>query len=256
MNIIILEEGEIGARLPRSDRRWAHVKKILRKGVGDRVAAGIACGSPEEGQGRLGEAIVRELDDAGIILDYEPFAGEAGAPPELAPVRVILGFPRPIQAARILKDLTSLGVAEILLTGTKLGEKSYLDSDLFKEKDFRRPLVEGAEQAGNPRLPSVSTHWSLRRCLEALGPADGSRIYLHPYGGAPRLGAADALGAARSLDPPATLAIGSERGWTEAEISLLRASGFEGRGLGERILKSETAALSAVVLALAALGRM
>ena len=153
----------------------------------------------------------------------------------------------------MLKDLTSLGVSEILLTGTELGEKSYSQSSIFKNRDFRAPLIEGAEQAGNPRLPRVSTHWTLERCLAALEAEEGSagkgsRIFLHPYGESERMGQSG------GFPPPLTLAIGSERGWTEAEIGLLRASGFSPRSLGGRILKTETAALAATVLALAGLG--
>jgi RsmE family RNA methyltransferase len=250
LNILVLEKEEIGSLLPRSDRRWAHVKKVLRKKPGDRLDAGLV-------DGPIGEAIVRSLDDDGLVLDFE--AGRE-APP-LAPIRLLLGFPRPIQATRILKDLTSLGVSEIRLMGTQLGEKSYAQSSIFKDKDFRGPLLEGAEQAGNPRLPRVLVHWDLAACLGAIDAEDsaggqapsanrGSRLFLHPYGKPERLG----LGA--GIEAPVTLAIGSERGWTEAELELLRASGFAARGLGDRILKTETAALAATVLALAALGRI
>jgi RsmE family RNA methyltransferase len=55
---------------------------------------------------------------------------------------------------------------------------------------------------------------------------------------------------------PITLAIGSERGWTEGEVELLEAHGFTVAGLGRRILKTETAAIAASALALAAMGRM
>ena len=239
MNILILEEFEVGVRIPRADRRWAHVKKVLRKVPGDRIAAGLA-------DGALGEAVIRELDEAGLVMDFE----KHGESPPLAPLRLILGFPRPIQATRILKDLTSLGVGEIHLTGTELGEKSYALSRLFRDRDFRGPLVEGAEQAGNPRLPLVSTHWSLARCLETLT-ADGDRIVLHPYGDAPQMGAS--LQAATSPTTPLTLAVGSERGWTETEMAVLLEAGFVAKSLGGRILKTETAALAACVLALARL---
>jgi 16S rRNA (uracil1498-N3)-methyltransferase len=250
LNILVLEKAEVGAPIPRTDRRWSHVKKVLKKKPGDRLDAGIV-------DGELGKALVLALTDKELVLGFEP---EREAPP-LAPIRLILGFPRPIQAARILKDLTSLGVAEIRLTGTELGEKSYAQSSIFKDKDFRGPLLEGAEQAGNPRLPKVFTHWNLAACLAATGvqtpgsetiggltPAEcrGSRIFLHPYGEAER------MGRGTGIDAPLTLAIGSERGWTEAEIELFRASGFSARSLGDRILKTETAALAATVLALAA----
>jgi 16S rRNA (uracil1498-N3)-methyltransferase len=243
VNILLLEPGEVGSRIPRSDRRWAHVKKILKKSPGDRLAAGVA-------DGCLGEAIVRELDEHGLVLDFEASGPDGGAAPPLAPLSLILGFPRPIQAARILKDLTSLGVAEIHLTGTELGEKSYAQSSIFKDRDFRGPLIEGAEQAGNPRLPSVHTHWSLKRCLEALAAREfGDRIFLHPYGSHERLGAC-----APQLRPPLVLAVGSERGWTEGEIEALTQAGFSPRSLGARILKTETAVLASCALALSGLG--
>jgi 16S rRNA (uracil1498-N3)-methyltransferase len=247
LNILVLEEAEVGAPIPRADRRWAHVKKVLKKGPGDRIEAGIA-------DGALGEALIRSLNEDELVLDFEPFPGPAGLPPDLAPLRIVLGFPRPIQAARILKDLTSLGVSEIHLTRTELGEKSYAQSSIFKDRDFRGSLIEGAEQAGNPRLPRVWTHWTLKRCLEALdagtgtSPALGSRIFLHPYG------ASERMGSMAGLSAPVILAIGSERGWTEPEIAAFLDSGFIARGLGGRILKTETAALAAVVLALAGLG--
>jgi len=40
LNILVLEAAEIGASIPRADRRWAHVKKVLKKGPGDRIEAG------------------------------------------------------------------------------------------------------------------------------------------------------------------------------------------------------------------------
>ncbi len=248
--MLILEPGESGTRLPRADRRWEHVKKVLRKKAGDRVSAGLAVDAPSgPAPGSVGEAVVRELDEGGIVLDFEPFAGPAGEPAELAPLLLLLGFPRPIQANRILKDLASLGIAEIRLVLTELGEKSYAESDFFRERRFRAPLLEGAEQAANPRLPAVSTHWTLARCLEGLRPAAGaSRILLHPYGASRPLGSFD------RITPPVTLAVGSERGWTEAELGVLRSAGFEAAALGSRILKSETAALAASSIVLAKLG--
>jgi 16S rRNA (uracil1498-N3)-methyltransferase len=242
MNIVVLEVEEVGARLPRSDRRWGHIKKILRKVPGDRILAGVVGGD-------LGMATILELDDEGLRLGFE-----AGRPADsLTPMGIILGFPRPIQAARILKDLASLGVAEILLCGTELGEKSYQQSGFFRKQDFRRYLIEGAEQAGNPRLPRVLTHGSLRSCLDSIRnkvPEPGSRIALHPGCDSPPLGSIVGVAA------PVLLAVGSERGWSPAEIALLKERGFEERSLGARILRTETATVAAVVLVLSRLGIM
>lgn len=263
-----MESGEDGALLPRSDRRHEHLRKVLKKGQGDEVDAGLAWLEPfAPAPGSLGKAKIERLDDSGLVLSYE---AEGEAPP-LAPIRLILGFPRPIQATRIFKDLSSLGVADLRLTGTELGEKSYLESSFFRSKEYRRPLLEGAEQAANPRLPRVSQYWTLARCLDALCDkpnagdrdepdwASGAFIALHPDKDAPNLGAFRTgafHGGPHAGLQPVTLAIGSERGWTDAEMELLGERGFETRSLGKRILKTETASVTAVAIVLSALGLM
>ena len=54
----------------------------------------------------------------------------------------------------------------------------------------------------------------------------------------------------------ALLAIGSERGWSDRERRLLKESGFAFAGLGSRILRTETACISAASLVLASFGLM
>ena len=56
------------------------------------------------------------------------------------------------------------------------------------------------------------------------------------------------------LEPPVVLAVGPERGWTEAETGLFVSRGFSKASMGNRILRTETAALAASALALARLG--
>jgi RsmE family RNA methyltransferase len=49
------------------------------------------------------------------------------------------------------------------------------------------------------------------------------------------------------------LAIGTERGWTEKEMKLFSDFGFNAATLGDRILKTETAAIAAVSVILSGL---
>ena len=249
MNLLVLETSEIDRLLPRSDRRVEHARKVLKKGVGDTLAAGLA-GGPDD-PCPVGTARIESWDGRSMVFSFRP---EAKAP-ALLPVELVLGFPRPIQVTRILKDLTSLGVRRILLAATDLGEKSYAESTIFRERDFRRPLLEGAEQAGSPRLPEVGVFESLKAALEAL-PAPqpaGSRWTLDPYRSE---GPAGSLLRMTPAFAPATitLAVGSERGWTDRELDSLAAAGFGFASLGDRILRTETACTVAVALALAALG--
>lgn len=246
MNMLLLDLAEINAPLPRTDARVQHVLKVLKKAPGDELAAG----TPD---GMLGIARIESSDGQEMRFS---FRAERTAPP-LRPITLILGFPRPIQANRILKDLSSLGVGRIVLCGTELGEKSYFQSDFFKNREFRQALIEGAEQAANPRLPAVETAWTLKRAIDALDAAqasatvapDGHRWAFDPYRAAVTFGAAD-LPPATAADP-LLLAIGSERGWTQAELDLLAERGFGFASLGDRILKTETAAVVAVAVALA-----
>ncbi len=252
--MLILESGEPGAVIPRSDRRVAHILKILKKGRGDELLAGIA-------DGPAGTARIESSDASGMSFSFRP----TGQPAALHPLIVLLGFPRPIQANRILKDLASMGASRIVLSGTELGEKSYFQSDFFKNREFRAALLEGAEQAANPLLPRVDTAWTLARALDLLDgdrevpPSPVARWALDPYRASLRLGEAALLpSSAGGLGGAAfaVLAIGSERGWTPAELDLLQVRGFSFASLGGRILRSETACTAAAAIALAAMGRL
>ena len=241
MNIVLLDESEKSGTLSRDDRRSIHIVRVLKKKIGDTIDAG--CG------GSLGKAEILSLDESGIQIRYTP---ERDAPP-LRPIELLAGFPRPIQAGRMLKDLASLGVRSISFALTELGEKSYAASEFFASRKFVSSLAEGAEQAGNPLLPSVQTFWSLERALSyiAQNPRSDSptkKIALHLGEGIPALGKMD------MREKAAILAVGSERGWTERETELLRGAGFELRSLGDRILKTETAAVAGISILLSKLG--
>jgi len=276
MNILYLKKDELGHPLQRGDVRYNHIIRVLKKKEGDIIAAGCSDGS-------LGSARIKKFAADALLLDYQ---AESQAP-TLYPVNILMGFPRPIQAGRILKDLTSLGVARIWFTLSALGEKSYAESSFFRTKDFETHLIEGAMQAGNPRLPSVECFWSLARACHAidsidaidaidaaqrenasrtttpgvaghnyLNPAFSSeglglktdRLVFHPGEDLPRLADFSTLGA------PLWLAIGSERGWTGEEMDTLQSRGFAACSLGRRILKTETAALAATSIVLGKMG--
>jgi 16S rRNA (uracil1498-N3)-methyltransferase len=238
MNLILFEPGEIGKPIPRGDRRYSHITNVLRLSPGDGFDAGIL-------NGPTGRALVTGMTDREIRFEFTP----GTEPPPLFPVTLLLGFPRPICARRILKDLTTLGVERILLCGTDKGEKSYRESRIWTAGEYRDHLREGAEQAWSTRLPEVSFHWSVRAALGSV-PDDAVRIALDNYESEVRL---SRFG---PIPGRCVLAIGSERGWSDAEREVLRGAGFRIADLGPRVLRTETACLSAVTLALAAMNLM
>jgi len=255
MNIVLFE-GD--CFFPRHDDRYQHIRKILKKGIGDSFFAGIIDGSE-------GTATITNLDDS--LLSFT-FHEETPMRP-LYPVSVIIGFPRPIQLKRLLRDVASLGVSEVLLTGTELGEKSYRESSLVGRGAARESLVEGCIQAGSSAVPALEIFDSVEDVIGAVC-GDSAAVTGDPASvtsaNRARLILLDTVNPECSLIQaplegisrrfPLVLAIGSERGWTAHEQVLFRNAGFMVCSLGSRILRTETAATAALGIALAKSGFM
>jgi 16S rRNA (uracil1498-N3)-methyltransferase len=243
MNIVLFE-GE--PFFGRNDDRYQHIKKILKKVPGDSFFAGILGGSE-------GTATITSLDDSGLSFDFTP---ETPCRP-LYPVTVIIGFPRPIQLKRLLRDVASLGAEAIFLTGTDLGEKSYRESTLVDRGAARASLIEGCMQSGSSAFPRLETFAALDDVLFSIREKTprAVRVCLDTDNPESSLGTLKTLSSV-SRDTPLVLAVGSERGWTARERALFRAEGFSVCSLGKRILRTETAATASLAIALSTLGFM
>ena len=250
MNLILFEAHEIGKALPRRDERTVHLTKVLRKKTGDTFEAGLL----DSGRG-IG-TIEKISIDGSLAFSL---AVQSPPTPRL-PVRLAVGFPRPIQVRRLLRDLSSLGVGDIDLFGTDLGEKSYRDTKLLNDGGARAALIEGAAQSRDTTLPALNVFDSLENWLQQRLWEAGDR------GGASRssslLIAADnvrpegAISRLPSTRRPMVLAIGSERGWSDRERDLLESAGFLRLSLGSRALRTETACVAAAVLAIEKIGEL
>lgn len=237
MNIVLFETEEWTQPLVASDVRARHLTEILKLSPGDRFAAGEV-GGP-----------VGTLEFAGYTGEALIFARPEWTTPAPAPsrVRILVGTPRPPTARRLLKDLTTLGAAELHFVATDLGDKAYLMSSLWEDGEYRKNLWEGAAQTRTTLLPKVERHTGLRKALtaiEAEGPS--TRVWFDEGGEAwDKHQAHFAVG----TGGPLWLALGPERGWSPAERTLLTDRGWLMAGLGPRVLRTETA--SAVSLGLA-----
>lgn len=249
VNIVLFEEGELASPLPLCDHRVKHIQKILKKGVGDSFDAGIV-------NGVAGTAEIRSVSPQGMEFRFE--ASGDGKP--LHPVTMIIGFPRPIQLKRLLRDIASLGVSQVHLCGTELGEKSYLKATLSQPEELTAMLKDGSIQAKSTHVPQVFVHQDVASCLDFV--AGNPRIHV---AGNPRI-----YVALDNIEPTASLqgflsskfsadevkragvvaAIGSERGWTDNERQLFQEKGFTLCSMGERVLRTETAATTAVAIIL------
>jgi RsmE family RNA methyltransferase len=242
MNIILFEPHEAGRPLPRRDSRTVHLLRTLRKRPGDSFDAGIL-------GGKLGAGTIEGIAADGSLVYSLDLRVD---PPPRLPIRMAVGFPRPIQLRRLLRDLSNLGLLAVDLMGTDLGEKSYRDTRLLADGGARAALVEGAIQARDTDIPALGLYPSLDGWLEQGTDTFSGALLVAPDNVRPAGAMAD-LAVRRQ---PAVLAIGSERGWSDRERLLLERAGFVRLSLGKRALRTETACVAAAIVAMEKIGEL
>ena len=162
------------------------------------------------------------------------------------PVTLAIGMPANERMDWLVEKATELGVARIQPLLTERCVLRLKGERAEKKVAHWQAVVEAAcEQSGRNRVPQVAPVRELPAWLATLS-ADGDRWVLSLRDG---VRPAPALLAAQ----PASLcvALGPEGGLSTTEEDRLLAAGFVPASLGPAVLRSETAALAALVLACA-----
>lgn len=271
MNICLFTNEEINKPLSANDERAIHLHKVLHKKEGDTFSAGIIGG--QAGIATITKAVEVPNPKTGKNdVQYEfSFKEESDGKP-LFPLIMIIGFPRPIQLKRLLRDVAALGVCEVHLTGTELGEKSYMQSTLVERGGAYQMLLDGTVQAASTHVPELFLHSSLKECLDSIESQENQQAAenleassnqqcgrlekitldnIRPEGSLETL--VSGIGKL-SENQKVVAAIGSERGWTDKERQLLRDSGFKICSMGSRVMRTETAATVSASIILSKLG--
>lgn len=258
MNIILFEREELTTPLSLSDERAKHIIRVLKKGAGDEVKAGVV-------DGEEGAALIETVDEKGIHFTFRA-TGEGKKPLDIV---MLMASVRPIQARRLVKALASIGVKKLLFTPTGKGEKSYLHSTFYREEssEMRKAIMEGAWQAGATHLMRSEVFSSFREAIShatALteGLADASKDKAGEGMKKPFLKIAlDNVRPMESFHALLTselsagkrgvcIAVGGERGWVESEREEFTRRGFTLCSFGSRILTAETAAIGSACTAM------
>ncbi|MCI7437319.1 MAG: RsmE family RNA methyltransferase [Spirochaetia bacterium] len=250
MNICLFKQEELNRPLSIKDERGEHIIKILHKKEGDTFSAGVI-------NGMAGIAIIKSIQNGEITFDFKPDSEGKN----LYPLKMIIGFPRPIQLKRLLRDIAALGVQEVHLTGTELGEKSYMQSNLVEHGTAYQMLLDGTVQAASTHVPDLFLHKTLKDCLESVIPekeqCNNAKILklcmdnINPKGSLFSV-------LQEQYEKPALVvaAIGSERGWTQKEREMLESAGYLRVGMGPRVMRTETAATVSASIISACMGWM
>jgi len=230
----------------------SHLAKVLRARSGDELILfnGDGCefrGAIDTVRGSRVSASI----GAALSIDREsPFK-----------LTLLQCVPRGDRMDFIVQKATELGVVRIVPV---LSQRSVVRLDhaqaASKQAHWRAVAVSACEQCGRNRLPAVETPQPLLNYLGAMPPQETPevlRLVLDPE----RAGLAQP--GARSIDVDAServtgaiIAIGPEGGFAPEELEAFGLSAFARVGLGPRVLRTETAALSAIAILQARFGDM
>jgi 16S rRNA (uracil1498-N3)-methyltransferase len=143
----------------------------------------------------------------------------------------------------VVQKATELGVTRLVPLVTEHSELRKAEGRESRLQRWRRIALEATKQCGRRKLIELA---EVATFVQFCAAETGVKLIFSERGGS------------RLADVPranaVTLAIGPEGGWSERELTLAEAHGFLPVQLGNRILRTETAAVAAVALAQYAFG--
>jgi 16S rRNA (uracil1498-N3)-methyltransferase len=231
VNIILFDEADLisDKKLRLKDRRFEHVRDILRAQVGDQLRIGKI-------NGEMGNGLITSLEAEHVELEVEL----RDLPPAPVALTLFLALPRPKFLARVLQMVTSLGVKQVYLFNSYRVNKIYWSCAQLTPEQVRSACLLGLEQARDTILPQIHLRRLFKPFVEDELPTliqNSEAIVAHP--------GASAM-CPYNVQGQVSLAVGPEGGFIEYELEKLTNIGFKAAHSLERILKVETAVSSLI----------
>lgn len=215
-------------------RAAAHVVRVLRRKIGDRIVV-------FDGHGTEAEAELIAIERRG------PCRVRIGTPRTIdreSPLKLelIQAIARGEKMDWVIQKATELGVAAIRPVFTERSEVHPKGQALLRKQQRWREIANAAcEQSGRNTLPILHAPVALCQVVTAAN----VRLMLD-LDGATRLARAVSAQPAGVDSNTVALAIGPEGGFGDQDRLLLHNSGFVAVTLGPRVLRTETAGLAAI----------
>lgn len=216
-----------------------YLGRVLRMRPGDELA--VFNGS----DGEFLASLAKIGKDYAAVLVGGPVAT---ATESALKIHLVQGISRGERMDYVVQKATELGVKRITPVLTEYGVVR-LDADrAARRRDHWEQVARSAcEQCGRIRPPLVEAPVMLNRWLGTRPASADLDLILRP-------GAANALACVAAPRTKVCLLVGPEGGFSLDEYDAAQAAGFEPVGLGPRILRTETAAVTALAIAQASWG--
>ncbi len=188
---------------------------------------------------------------ATLVADGKHFKAEIGEQQALSTEsglasEIIQGLARSDHIDWTIQKTTELGVNRITLFNAERTQSPLKPAQLEKKlARWKGVAISACEQCGRAIVPEIIFHARLESALEAS--PDSLKLLLD-FEGEPL---ASALQAPQST---VSILLGPEGGLNQQEIGLALGSGFQAISLGKRVLRTETAAVSALAIIQSDLG--
>jgi 16S rRNA (uracil1498-N3)-methyltransferase len=164
------------------------------------------------------------------------------------PVTLVMSIYKFDRMEWAIEKATELGVAAIAPVIARRTDKHLALAAGKRVERWRRIAHEASQQARRSDVPAI--HDPLALCDRIRAASSATRIVLAEQERTTTLRAAveESIADAQNEMPVLEIAIGPEGGWTPEEEALFDANGWRAVSLGPRILRAETAALSALAI--------
>jgi 16S rRNA (uracil1498-N3)-methyltransferase len=197
------------------------------------------------GDGAEAEAIVSLAADGAVTLTVSAKRPAAAR----RPVTLLYALAKGDKVDAVVRDATELGVTHIMVFAAERSVVRLEDDRAAKRTERRQKIAEeAARQSGRADPPELTGPLLLADAVQRVQAAH--KWLLHPAAASP-LG--ERLLPALTLDSGLAFAVGPEGGFSDRELGLAVASGFEAVSFGTTTLRTETVP-AAVLGALAVLG--
>lgn len=215
----------------------AHLVRVLRAqpGMEFDVVAG----------GRVWHGVVAGIADDEVRFNL---ITELEAEPAL-PLTLLLSVYKFDRMELAIEKATELGAERIVPVMARRSEKHLAQAAAGRAERWRRVALEASKQSRRSDVLQVDDPVALKAALRAG--TDAVRLVLAEQERSTTLRQAltEALDAAGDSAPAIRIAVGPEGGWAPEEEALFDAENWRAVTLGPRILRAETAAITAVAIA-------